>query len=136
MIAGAVAVLMLVVAAVSWVYPRHATPAGVSSRPSATTPSKAPRVAAVTYEVSGKGRADIQYNDPARTETTSLTDRQLPWRVDLPSHPVSFVRITARRRGSHLDANTVRVLVDGVEVCSNNDGGYPQATCSELVPPL
>jgi hypothetical protein len=79
----------------------------------------------------------IQYLDPARTETTTLTDQPLPWRVELPPHTVSFVQITARRKSNDDEAHPVRALVDGVEVCSGTDaGGYMQATCSELVPPL
>jgi len=137
MVAGTVAVLMLVTAAVVWVYRRQATPEAGSPRPSATTRSKAPRVAAVTYEVSGKGRVDIQYTDPARAETTFLIDQPLPWRVDLAPHAVSFVQITARRKNFEDDGHPVRALVDGVEVCSGTDaGGYMQSTCSELVPPL
>jgi hypothetical protein len=99
-------------------------------------PSKAARVAAVTYEVSGKGRMTIQYLDPARTETITLTDQLLPWRVEFPPHPVSFVQITARRTTGS-ETHPVRALVDGVEVCSGTDeGGYMQSTCSEFVRPL
>jgi hypothetical protein len=142
MVVGAAAVLMLVTAAVVWVWRRHSAPEVGSLRPFATEPSKAPRVAAVTYEVSGKGRVTIQYADPARTTTTTLTDQQLPWRVKLAPHAVSFVQITARRQLSRngefdADAHPVRALVDGVEVCSGTDeGGYLQSTCLELVPPL
>ena len=141
-IVGTAIVLIVITAAVLWMDRRHATPEAGSPQPSATTQSKAPRVARVTYEVSGKGRVDIQYTDPARAESTTLTDQLLPWRVDLEPRAVSFVQITARRRTSdkgHFDdeAHPVKALVDGVEVCSGTDaGGYLQSTCSELVPPL
>jgi hypothetical protein len=141
-IAGTAVVLTVVAAAVVWMDRRSATPQARSPQPSATTQSQAPRVARVTYEVSGKGRVDIQYTDPARVESTTLTDQRLPWRVDLGPHAVSFVQITARRRVSNSghfdgdDEHPVRALVDGVEVCNGTDaGGYLQSTCSELVPP-
>jgi hypothetical protein len=139
--AGIAAVLILLTAAAVWMYQRPSTRKTASMRPAATAQSKAPRVAAVTYEVSGKGRVDIQYLDPARTETTTLKDQSLPWRVTLAPHAVSFVQITARRKEStdghfHDDAHPVRALVDGTEVCSGTDaGGYMQSACMELVPP-
>ncbi|MEU8230492.1 hypothetical protein AB0C12_12935 [Actinoplanes sp. NPDC048967] len=80
---------------------------------------------------------DIWYTDPARTETTTLLNQPLPWRVDLAPHAVSFVQITARRTKNGSEGQPVRALVDGVEVCSGtNVGGYMKSTCSELVPPL
>ncbi|GIM66448.1 hypothetical protein Aau02nite_23010 [Amorphoplanes auranticolor] len=137
---GTAVVLAAITTAVVWVYGRPATPEAEAPRPSAspsTTPSRALRVAAVTYEVSGEGRVDIWYTDPARTETTTLLNQQLPWRVELAPHAVSFVQITARRTKYSHDGQPVRALVDGVEVCNGtNVGGYMKSTCSELVPPL
>jgi hypothetical protein len=137
---GTAVVLVVITAAVVWVYGRQATPEAGAPWPSAsaaTTLSRAPRVAAVTYEVSGEGRVDIWYTDPARTETTTLLKQQLPWRVELAPHAVSFVQITARRTKYGSDEHLVKAFVDGAEVCSGtNVGGYMKSTCSELVPPL
>ncbi|WP_246595608.1 MmpS family transport accessory protein [Actinoplanes auranticolor] len=140
LVVGIAVVLVVATAAVVWVYGRQAIPEAGAPQPSAsvaTTPSRAPRVAAVTYEVSGEGRVDIWYTDPARTETTTLLNQQLPWRVELAPHAVSFVQITARRTKNGFEGQPVRALVDGVEVCNGtNVGGYMKSTCSELVPPL
>lgn len=136
---GTGVVLVMVTAAAVWVFGRRATPAAGEPRPSLSvaTPSKAPRVAKVTYEVSGEGRMDIQYTDPAKAETVSLLNQPVPWRVDLAPHAVSFVQITARRTRNSSDEHRVRALINGAEVCSGTDvGGYMKSTCSELVPPL
>lgn len=112
-------------------------PQAAAPRPApAVTPSKAPRVAAVTYEVSGEGPVSIHFFDPTSGKSVSLWDQKLPWRVEFASHAVTFVQITARREDTPLTAtHVVKALLDGVEVCSGTDhGGYMQSTCSELVP--
>jgi hypothetical protein len=106
--------------------PPAPTPAPSASRP--------PRVAVVTYEVSGTGRVDINYADPSRAASVILLDQPLPWRVDLPRQPVGFVSITASREDG--PPHSVRVLIDGVEFCgSTSRDGFDVAACMELVPP-
>ena len=134
---GAVVVVVLLAVGVVWLRRQEAVPAVGSPQPSpSATPSAVARVASVTYEVGGSGRATIQYLETARFETITLANQPLPWRVESAPYATSFVQITARRIGEYTGADPVRALVDGVEVCSGTDnGGYMQSTCSELVPP-
>lgn len=109
-------------------------PAG---RPAPTvTVSRPPRVAVVTYEVTGTGRLDITYADPATMKSVILEDQDLPWRIDLPRQPVTFVSILASRETYEEPSQHVRVLLDGVELCADTKEGwgYKDAGCMELVP--
>ncbi|MCW3816312.1 PH domain-containing protein [Micromonospora sp. DR5-3] len=116
------------------------TPAGVASPvvgPSApsVTPSRPVRVAAVVYEVIGQGRAYIIYRDPAQPSSVVLPAQRLPWRVALPRQPVDFVLVSASRDEHWSGPRTVRILVDGVEVCAKSDeGAYRSANCDALIP--
>jgi hypothetical protein len=90
----------------------------------------------VTYEVRGTGRVDINYADPGKTASVILQDQPLPWRVDLPRQPVTFVSITASRETDDGPPHSARVLIDGVEFCGSTSAyGFGDAGCMELVPP-
>jgi hypothetical protein len=100
-------------------------------------PSPAPRVGAVTYEITGRGTARIVYLDPAQRESVVLPDQQLPWRIELPRQPLRFVQVTASRDETDSGPRTGRILLDGVEVCQQSDqAAYTNVGCSALVPPV
>jgi hypothetical protein len=136
MLITAAAVALLAVATTmyfQWI--RNADEPSARPTPSATV-SRSPRVAVVTYEVTGSGRVDINYADPGKTSSVILENQLLPWRVVLPRQPVKFVSITASRETYDAEPHHARILIDGVELCGGtNHAGYRDAGCMELVPP-
>jgi hypothetical protein len=102
------------------------------------TSSGPPRVAVVTvtYEVTGKGRSYITYHDPKRTPSSvTLPDQRLPWRIELARQPSDWAMVSTSRDEYESGPHRVRILIDGVELCtSQDDGVYTRATCGEPVP--
>jgi hypothetical protein len=135
LITAGAATLLAVATATYFLWVRHAGEPSARPTPSATA-SRSPRVAVVTYDVTGTGRVDINYADPGKTSSVILENQVLPWRVVLPRQPVRFVSITSSREPNDPKPHHARILIDGVELCGGtNHPGYTDAGCMELVPP-
>jgi hypothetical protein len=134
LVAAAAAILLAVATAMYFLWIRDTDEPSARSTPSATV-SRSPRVAVVTYEVTGTGRVNINYADPGKKSTVIVENQVLPWRVVLPRQPVTFVEITASRETYDAEPHHARILIDGVELCGGtNHYGYRDAGCMELVP--
>lgn len=116
--------------------PEAARP-GTSATPSGPRPTTtAPRHAVIVYEVTGEGRADINYLDPSGSTPTTLSDTRLPWRIELPRQPVRLASVTIYRSEDTSGPIRCRLLVDGREVVRSSDlANRHSVSCAQLVRP-
>lgn len=112
------------------------TPTPAPTGPVTGGPTRPPRSVVVVYEVTGNGRADINYLDSAGRTATLLKGARLPWRVELPRQPTRLARVTAFRSEQTSGPVTCRLLVDGAEVARSSDqAGYSSVSCTEVIRP-
>jgi hypothetical protein len=88
----------------------------------------------VTYEVTGKGSADIAYAKGLENSPQNEGNMKLPFKTSVPLTTPTFVLISAVRRDGDSGPIGCRILVDGREVAqSTKNGQFASVTCTKLI---
>jgi len=88
----------------------------------------------VTYEVSGKGPANVVYTEDISEGPQQASGVKLPWKIKAKLTDALLVSVTAVRTGPDDGSIECRALVDGKEgVSKSAKGPYAAVSCSKVV---
>jgi len=88
----------------------------------------------VTYEVTGKGRANVVYTEDLSEGAKQASNVKLPWKFSAKLTDALLVSVTAVRTGEDDGKIKCRAKVDGKEVVTKTAAGpYAAVSCSKMV---
>jgi len=88
----------------------------------------------VTYEVTGKGRANVVYTEDLSEGPKQASNVKLPWKFSAKLTDALLVSVTAVRTGQDDGKIKCRAKVDGKEVVTKTAAGpYAAVSCSKMV---